>query len=292
MAGYVAPSSLLVIIGLVVGLVLYLTTSSSYTAESRIAVGQETLSAIQVPGYVSATQKLASDYARYVQDTLSERKRLPDNGRGVQSISASPIPESNIIRVEVRATTAAIATQDVKAVTQSLLHKVSGTNPDLQKAQQAFAQAYVDFRKAQDRADAADADVASLRASHSAAPSAIEAAQAAANEQSAEAARLDLEQQALGANYRAAYSDAKDTPGLTVIKAASKGISDSGSRLQRDLLTGLLAGALLAGGYVYLRRRRSGRVSPSVDGAGPDRVERPEVDPRDLVSISANGPVR
>jgi hypothetical protein len=288
-ANYVVPACLLALVGLVCGLGLFLATPSTYTAESRIAVGHETLSAIQVPGYVSATQQLASDYARYVQDTLSERSQLPDGGAGVRSISASPIPESNIIRVEVQATTAFVAVADAKAVTESLLEKVSGTNPDLQKAQQAFSQAYVDFQKAEAQATAAGDHVAALRANPSVNRSALDAAQAVANQQSAEAARLDLEQQALGANYRAAYSDAKATPSLTIMRSASGGVSDWSSRLQRDLLMGVLGGVLLACAYVYLRERRSGRTSGRLETGPAGGAAEREIAPAELVSASPNG---
>src|SRR5450756_1848419 len=51
------------------GAVFGYTRAPNYTAETRLAVGPESFAALSVPGYVSASIELASNYARYVVDT-------------------------------------------------------------------------------------------------------------------------------------------------------------------------------------------------------------------------------
>jgi hypothetical protein len=263
------------VLGLLAGLGWFLVTPSSYTAESRLAVGEQTVSTIQIPGYVKATEELASNYARYVEDTPDIRDGLPDGGRGVSDISASPIPDSSVIRVEVVAATESAAVRGVNAVSQQLLDRVATSGDDLDAAQQAFSDAYLAYSTAQAAADAAQGNVRALTADPRTDPSVLQAATTAADQAAAQAALLDLRQQALGATYRSAFADAAEAPTLSTIVAASTATADSASRLQRNLVIGLLAGAVLAAASVYLRRRHdaapTGDVDGDVDGRAPER---------------------
>jgi hypothetical protein len=255
--------------GLVAGLVWFLVTPSSYTAESRLAVGEQTVSTLRIPGYVKATAELASNYARYVEDTPAIRDGLPDGGRGVSRISASPIPDSSVIRVEVVASTETAAVRGVNAVAQELLDQVVTSEDDLVAARQAFSDAYLAYRTAQAAADAAQGTVRALTADPRTDPAVLQAATTTADQAAAQAALLDLHQEALGSTYRSAFADTAEAPTLSTIVAAESAPADTASRLQRGLVVGLLVGGVLAALDVYRRRRRGTDVSgPVVAGDG------------------------
>jgi len=249
-----ARSLALVAAGAVLGVTWWLIAPTAYTAEARLAVGEQSLSAVQVPGYVSATQSLASDYARYVQDSTGLREELRVDSGDVTSISASPIPESSIIRVEVQARTAAAAAGAANAVADRLLQQVEAAGPGLEAAQQRFVEAHQAYQRAQAEADGASSRLQTLTRDGGASDSEVDAAQADADETSARAAILDLEQQALGAVYRESYSQAETSPSLSIVAEAVDASSDAWSRLQRALLIGVLAGAAAAWGYNYWRK--------------------------------------
>ena len=282
------------LLGLLAGLGWFLVTPPSYTAESRLAVGEQTVSTIQIPGYVKATEELASNFARYVEDTPEIRDGLPDGGRGISDISASPIPDSSVIRVEVVAATESAAVSGVNAVSQELLDQVAASGDDLGAAQQAFSDAYLAYSTARDAADVAAGNVQALLADPRTDPGVLQAATAASDQAAAQAALLDLRQQALGSAYRSAFADVADAPTLSTIVAASSATADSASRLQRDLVIGLLAGAVLAGASVYRRRRReadpSGAVIPRGDSGPPAPPGRDAVDTVDFVSAADPAP--
>jgi hypothetical protein len=262
------------VLGLLAGLGWFLVTPSSYTAESRLAVGEQTVSTIQIPGYVKATEELASNYARYVEDTPAIRDGLPDGGRGVSDISASPIPDSSVIRVEVVAATETAAVRGVNAVSQELLDQVATSEDDLDVARQAFSDAYLAYRAAQAAADAAQGTVRAFTADPRTDPAVLQTATTAADQAAAEAALLDLRQEALGATYRSAFADAAEAPTLSTIVAASTATADSASRLQRGLAIGLLAGGVLAALDVYRRRRRGADPTGPVELAGGPVADR------------------
>lgn len=101
-----ARRSMVVLLGLVggaTGFALAGQITPTYTAEIRLAVGSNDISDYSVPGYAQAVQSLASNYARYIIDSEQGASRSPDDGAraDVASIQASPIPESNVVRIEV-----------------------------------------------------------------------------------------------------------------------------------------------------------------------------------------------
>lgn len=69
----------------------------TYTGEMRLAVGQGEMSALNIPGYPSATRDMASNYSRWVTDQGVAGMTLPD---GVLTLAASPMPGSSVIRIE------------------------------------------------------------------------------------------------------------------------------------------------------------------------------------------------
>src|SRR3954454_4215176 len=112
-----------VALGLAGGLAYDLTLPTSYTAEVRLAVGGQTVAAQAVPGFALASQQLAADFARYVgpqQDSAVLKQALGPRTAEVVSVAASPIPQSNVIRVEVVAHDSQTAVDGAHVVAQSL----------------------------------------------------------------------------------------------------------------------------------------------------------------------------
>jgi hypothetical protein len=116
-----------------------------YTSEARLAVGSTSLRSLSVPGYVEATEQLASTYARYVNtnasqlDTLSDALGV-DPGRLV-SVQSSPIAESNIVRIVVVATSPAAGSAAADALATRLVSAVNAPDKEKRKARAQLAEA-------------------------------------------------------------------------------------------------------------------------------------------------------
>ena len=229
----------------------------SFTAESRVSVGDQSLRAAQVPAYAVATQTLASNYARYVDDSTTIPGRLTVPEGRVLDITASPIPESNVIRLRVTATQSDSAVEAANGLADLLLDEVAQAAPDLVEQERAFREAYTAFQAAQVQAGLASATVTSLREDPEASAAEIAAAEGELGRLTNEAATLDLRQQALGANYRDTVAEQAAAPRLVVSRQATGAESDSVSLLQRAVVLGIAgSAALLAIAEVGILRAR------------------------------------
>jgi capsular polysaccharide biosynthesis protein len=133
-----------------------------YTSEARLAVGSTSLRSLSVPGYVQATEQLASTYARYVNTNASELDTLAD-GLGVEpgslvSVQSSPIAESNIVRIQVVATSPAAGSAAADALATRLVSAVNA--PDKEKRKARAQLAYASTQAAQSAQAVDDAQVA------------------------------------------------------------------------------------------------------------------------------------
>lgn len=95
------------------------TLGRQVTAEARLVVGQQTIQAQSVPGYALATQQLAATYSRLVGgDAMATVAPA-----GVV-LSASPVPDSAIIRVQAVGADAAQVTAAADAAATALVDAV------------------------------------------------------------------------------------------------------------------------------------------------------------------------
>lgn len=262
-------AALLVGLGVAVGAVAALAAEPAFTAESRLVVGEQGLAAARIPGYVAATQALAGEYARYAENTPELREQLPRGGEGVLSVTASPIPESSVIRVEVRATAGTTAVDAANAVSQVLIERVGAARPDVSSAEAEFSASVTALQTAQAEAEAASARLEALQNDPDASAEDVGAAQAEVDQRAVRVATAELQQQALGGVYRDAYASSATSPTLVVIRPASGAVSDSRSRLQRNGLLGAVVGALVAAAVVQGRRR----LAAGADGRPARRRE-------------------
>jgi hypothetical protein len=251
-----------VVIAIAAGLLLAATRPTAVTAEARLAVSGENLTAQQVPGFALAAQQLAANYARYVNNTDEQsalESELGVRAGAVEAVTASPIPDSNVVRIEVTARDAVTARNAAAAVADALLQRINAPDgtaatPEELLARftdmsQQVATAQMDSEAASSavqRGVAQGVDVGPLRDAAAAAASRL--------------AVLKVQQDALGQQYRNAAASQDTASQLTVVEEAVVTGDDRLARFEQFGLAGLLAGAVLALLLASaLERRRSAR---------------------------------
>lgn len=236
----VTPGDLLRIAGgLVLGsllgaLVAVMILGGRVTAEARLVVGDQTIAAQSVPGYALATQQLAGTYARLVMgDAVTSQ--VPEDAE----VSASPVPESAVVRVQAEADDADTAVAAANAAAQALVTSVQGvTGPETDEAQvTAWQEARARLREAQSAAAAQTSAAGAARAQDI-------------------VALRELEVEALAQAYREAVrASASGSASLAVTQAAAVTTTST----PRAGVLGAFAGAALAAlllGALHLLRSR------------------------------------
>lgn len=263
---------------LVIGVALGFIVPVTYTAETRMAVGTSDLSAAAVPGYVAGLVTLATNYARYVEttsqdvDSISHTLGVP--ATSITSIVATPIPDSNIIRIQVSATSAKTARDAATAVGEELRTEVgragnsqSDLLNQLQGVSQQLAQAQQVAAAAQQRLNALDAQAASSTA--------VAQAQADLVTKQAQVSVLDAKRAALASTYQDSVQSAASAVGLTTVRTSAVTGTSRSSLIQWYVFLGLIVGILLSllvgllGDRKTVRGARAGEAFSTVD---PDRV--------------------
>jgi hypothetical protein len=255
-------SALVVAVATAGGLGLALAWPTNYTAETRLAVGGTNLAATAVPGFALAAQEMAANYARYVnnadeQPGLESALGVPDGT--VQEVSASPIPASNVVRIEVVARDAGAATSAAAAVAESLIGQVNGSTDAEDEAAATLAE-YTDISDQVSTAEQA-ADAAGKAVSQAAGqPGAdLGSLREAAAQAAAQLEILKIQQQALGQKYRAQVEATSERAAdLALVQPAVSTGSNLLPNLERFGLAGAVMGAGLALALsMNLERRRA-----------------------------------
>ncbi len=233
-----------------------------YQAESRLAVEGASLSAQAVPGFALASQELAANYARYVNNAEEQLSLESDIGApedSVVEVTASPIPESNVVRIEASALSPETAVEAAEYLADDLRRTVNESSVRNEAANEALA-AYTDI----------SGQVASAEQARNAAQNAVDrvvagveegnlgALRQAAAAAAAQLAILEIQQTALGERYRALVAENVGTASqLTVVQEAVSTGGDLAARLQRYGVAGAAVGGLLAVvASTLLERRR------------------------------------
>jgi hypothetical protein len=145
--------ALVALAGMAIGLVVGLLRPPTYKAEARLVVGKtiQLSNLAATPGLALASQQLASDYSRLVSthavldETANRLGRQPGDLGG--RVSASPIPQSPVIRLEAHAAHADDALALADAGAGALVQAVNTLNQrQLQSAQELLDQ----YRQADD----------------------------------------------------------------------------------------------------------------------------------------------
>ncbi|MCH8612367.1 hypothetical protein [Arsenicicoccus dermatophilus] len=246
---------LLALVGFVVGG----TRPVEYTAESRVAVGSGSLSAGAIAGFPLASQQLADNYARWV------------NNRGVESqgttqsdvvIAASPIPESNVVRVEAKGPDKAEVVAAADKTAKDLVAAVNGKrgDSDPEATLKELDAAAAKWGQAKADSDAANSAVQSAIGAKKP-QEAVERLQKVSGDAAARSAVLQAQMDALSEKYRSQVSQGSTAADLRVVAPAQMSASTKASNQQRGALVGLALGLGLAlAGAMLLERRRRGSV--------------------------------
>jgi capsular polysaccharide biosynthesis protein len=255
-------SVVVVLCFLAAGLAFGASRPVEHTAEARLVVGQLDVTAQAVPGFALATQQLAVTYSRLLaSDRVREDVSAALQGRtdGLLGFTASPIPESAIIRVEARALTPELAVAAADNAAGALVGQVRR----LQSADPG-ATLLQDYVKARAQAEAAEAEVVGLTRQ-------VDAAGAAsrpgleARLRDARIARdgAQLQAEVLRERYAQVFSGVSGAPLLSVSVAVLTTNSRS-STIQlyglAGLAAGLLAALLLAVALSWRKARRAARA--------------------------------
>ncbi len=231
--------SLCLLLGLLLGLGTAWMMPRTFMAETRVAVVPSNNNAYTIAGYPVGARELAADYARWVQNRAKDGSWAPE---GVTGVTASPIPDSAVIRIETEGTTQAAATTGAEQIADTLMHTVeqAGGQHDPENAYKEF-QALTP-KTAEARSAVQEAERAYGSATGTAAKEAASKALAKAQTALAEA---QLKQDAAGDLYRRLFVDTAGNSTLDIVAPASGQGDPLRSAMMRFGLVGLGAGGLL-----------------------------------------------
>lgn len=247
-----------------VGIGAGLLTPVTWTAESRVAVGSGDLTSGAVAGFPLAASQLASNYARYVNDSGVAGNPVPGN----VELSASQIPDSNVIRIEATSTDPNAAKAAANDTAQKLMDAVNNTGTP------TVDQIYSDFTKAaDDTAKAESAVSAAQRAldvliNKDASKGSISDARDKVTAATAKAAKTGLVSDSLRQKYMSMVAGSSTTAAkLMLARTADTLSSNRTSLVSRYGLVGLAVGAVVGLLLAVGLDRRRPAVARAIRGA-------------------------
>jgi capsular polysaccharide biosynthesis protein len=255
------------LLGVLLGAAFAFVKSPTYNAEMRLVVGKtaQLSNLASVPGLDAAGQSLASSYSRLV-DTDEVHAATAKKMGGVLngSISASPIPESTVVRLDATAATQERAVALAKAASAALVDAVNELNDQQSKSADAILKQY---DAANQIKIAAQSQVNQLQGQYNAQAAAgagaatlnqlqtqIEAAQSKVDS-------ANVKTEALQSAYQGVFNPTAINSQIIQPAGAPKATgSNRRSTLEAGVLIGLVAGALLGLGlavWIDLRARQA-----------------------------------
>lgn len=253
----IVPVVALTVLGAVIGLV----RNPEYTASAQLNVGGPAVPSELISITSEGRAQLASTYSRFIDardvvEPVASRLGL-DSTEVAERLSASPIPESPIFRVEGESTSETGAVALINAATASLIDFIRRSNAQDGQGElvlRRFRQAVEKTSQAVTNRDQADARLERNPSSRDAARSLIRATAAL------EAARL--RQATLLELYRQNQAGLVGGRVVQVLDPATDASSDRFFVLQVLLFVGLAGGLVIGVGLAHLReralRRRAG----------------------------------
>jgi uncharacterized protein involved in exopolysaccharide biosynthesis len=218
-----------------------------YRSETRLAVGPESFLTQSVPGFAEASQSLASNYARYVEDSQGGITRVAGalgvDPKAITSIQASPIAGSNVVRIEVAAKDADVANRATRYLARGLIKKVNSPPPELPGLRARLASTARAMAKVEARLEDLSRQASRARALHRT----LESARISQEQVAAKTALslADANQQAAFDQYKSSLQEGSSAVTLQQVRVPQI-VSDSTSRtLQWGMLAGAAAGVLV-----------------------------------------------
>jgi hypothetical protein len=245
----IAPMIVLAALGAALGYV----RSPVYTATAQLAVGQPTATDPAALGnVVQASATLAGVYSRMINATDVKRSVFRAVGRPAASsgISATPVPDSPLVKVSATASSARTAVVVANAGARSLTAYVRKVNDPSGGARAIFrrfraaALKYVQQLKIVDKLKSRYAQSATTSNQHS------------LDQGEADLASLLLEREGLRASYETSQLKTRSTPALSTFALARGATSDRRQVMQVLGLLGLIAGAAIGAAMASARLNR------------------------------------
>ena len=227
-----------------------------YQAEARLAVGQGQMTALNIPGFPSASEEMASNYARWVTHQGVQGQGIPD---GVLSLEASPIVESNVLRIEATSLDPETAESAVAKATKQLKDAVNAVreenNPANLVAQyQDGVRGVLEARERVDRRTLAYQEARDGGKTKTAARRFDELVEA-----QRKLAGLEMVQDGKRDRYRNLQATRSTEAELVDVHAAQIESNDRMAVVQRNAFLALIIGLLLGAGIVRVRETRSNK---------------------------------
>lgn len=262
----------LALVGALLGAGVAFIVPTTWTAESRVAVGAGDLTSGAIAGFPIAASQLASNYARYVNDRGVAGTDVPE---GVE-LSASQIPESNVIRIEASSADPDAARAAANTAATELIDTVNaGSRTTAEEVYAEFQELAGEDAAAQTALAAAQHDLDELLAEEDPSRRAVAAAREDVTEAAAKAADTAMRANAVRQRYTTLVAGTSSAANLLLVREADALESNRASLLARLGLAGLAAGA--AAGLVLavaLERRRQRRRDVQVPGTTADSRHR------------------
>jgi hypothetical protein len=261
-------------LGLLAGVVAGGARHPVYTSETRLAIGGQDLSSQAIPGYALASQELAADYARYVslpQESSVLQKALGAQAAAIVGLSASPVPNSNIISLEAQSKDQALANQAATVAGSALMTAVNSQSTESQAATllKQYNQLSAATAQANDTLQTAQLALTKLEATPAKGvdpPTAqvLAAAKAAVDAASTTFSSLQLQQTAMGNRYTQTVTTSNPSSNVSVIQPSTIIESNKTKNLELFGVAGLALGIAAAlVGVTLLPRLLSRRTAKS-----------------------------
>lgn len=248
---------ILLLVGLALG--VSLARTPTWTAETRLGVSRINVTAPgALAGYTQASQSLAQAYSRLInaEEVVNEVSRLTDvDADAVRGrLSATPIPESPVFRVEAtggsRRRTIELANTGAEVLIEYAT-EVARSNPDAKRLLRKYRQASLTLNRAQlayqdVRRSLRSEDTPQVRVAFARAKAARDAAR--------------LRASSLEEAYAEAQSGLSNTELIQLLSRAKSADSDRDDKLQIYLYVAVLAGGLGGVALAMARSRRRPRA--------------------------------
>lgn len=251
-----------VVVFVAVALVLGLKRTPEYTATAELSVGHAFVdSPAGIPGVIEATKSLASVYSRTAGGAAvyeGMARRLREEGVETDgTISASPIPDSPLIRVTGVAGSEREAVALANAGSEALAEHVNG-QVNSERADDAAVKRYekvsTEWRQALE---------ARARATSNYRNDPTPTNRVVLNRAAAAVDVAELRREALRLEYQNTGQSSANAPTLEAFSPANAATSDRSSTLQILLFIGLIGGLAAGTALALLRGQRE--LRPSLD---------------------------
>jgi len=248
----------LVVLG-IGGAAVGLGKTTSYTATAQVVINQPLAlnAAAALPGEVEAAQALAANDSRLIRaqevvDPLAAEFHT-STGEIALSLSATPIPNSALIRIEAEADSAAGAVRLANAAAaqfSAYVTKQLQTDTEAERMLALYKRAALAYAHAVGAQRGVEKQVNASAETVAHASAAVAAAQ--------------LREQALSAQYQSLVQSHATAPTISPFLLSVGAVSDRRSHLEIYALAGVFAGAVIGAALaVALANRRSAAMRPA-----------------------------